>query len=465
MTQFANHYPKQLSGGMKQRINLARGLCVGTKVLLLDEPFAALDEQTRMVLGEDLSILLARTGKTIVFVTHSLAEAVFLADRIVVMTARPGKVKARSTVPHPHPRSPDFMLAPRIRRNPQRALRASCATRSGPRSRACAKRATPVGEADAPRSAFSSARSSSASSRSCSAPGGSSRIRRRQLALLLPRAGTGLARDAGAVVVGAALVGRRHHLEGNHPGLCHCRHRRHRRSGFLVARSKNLLRIFEPMLTGMFAIPLTLFFPLFVVFFGIGPDSKVAYGATYSFFPIALNTIAGFASVDELYLRAVRSMGASGLQQFRHVYLPGAMPVTLTGLRIGFFICIASVLGGETLAAAAGVGKSIALVGRADGNGAALCLDRLRGAGLGHAQPPGAGRRNAQRAGVMELTADTRSAWCASALVVALAGDLGNLCALHQHLLADRRTRRRGDGVVAEGDGRAARARPRSASP
>jgi ABC-type nitrate/sulfonate/bicarbonate transport system permease component len=131
--------------------------------------------------------------------------------------------------------------------------------------------------------------------------------------------------------------------------------------GFLVTRSKNLVRIFEPMLAGMFAIPLTLFFPLFVVFFGIGPDSKVAYAATYSFFPIALNTIAGFSSVDELYLRAVRSMGASSIQQFRHVYLPGALPVTLTGLRIGFFICIASVLGGETLAAAAGVGKSIAL--------------------------------------------------------------------------------------------------------
>jgi ABC-type nitrate/sulfonate/bicarbonate transport system permease component len=131
--------------------------------------------------------------------------------------------------------------------------------------------------------------------------------------------------------------------------------------GFLVTRSRNLMRIFEPMLAGMFAIPLTLFFPLFVVFFGIGPDSKVAYAATYSFFPIALNTIAGFSSVDGLYLKAARAMGASSVQQFRHVYLPGALPVTLTGLRIGFFICIASVLGGETLAAAAGIGKSIAL--------------------------------------------------------------------------------------------------------
>ena len=110
MEQFANHYPKQLSVGMKQRINLARGMCLETDILLLDEPFAALDEQTRMVLGEDLSLLLARRGKTIVFVTHSLAEAVFLADRIIVMTARPGRVKASIIVPQPHPRSPDFML-------------------------------------------------------------------------------------------------------------------------------------------------------------------------------------------------------------------------------------------------------------------------------------------------------------------------------------------------------------------
>jgi ABC-type nitrate/sulfonate/bicarbonate transport system permease component len=131
--------------------------------------------------------------------------------------------------------------------------------------------------------------------------------------------------------------------------------------GFLVTRSRALVHIFEPVLTGMFAVPLTLFFPLFVVFFGIGPESKIAYGAATCFFPIALNTIAGFASVDELYLRAARSMGASSLSQFRYIYLPAALPVTITGLRIGFFICIAAVLGGETLAAISGIGKSIAL--------------------------------------------------------------------------------------------------------
>jgi ABC-type nitrate/sulfonate/bicarbonate transport system permease component len=131
--------------------------------------------------------------------------------------------------------------------------------------------------------------------------------------------------------------------------------------GFLVTRSRALMSIFEPMLAGMFAVPLTLFFPLFVVFFGIGPESKVAYAATQCFFPIALNTIAGFSNVDDLYIRAARAMGASSVSQFRYIYLPAALPVTITGLRISFFICIAAVLGGETLAAASGIGKSIAL--------------------------------------------------------------------------------------------------------
>jgi NitT/TauT family transport system ATP-binding protein len=114
MAGFARHYPPQLSVGMRQRVNVARSICAGTGILLMDEPFAALDEQTRMVLGEDLSILLAKTGKTIVFVTHSLAEAVFLSDRIAIMTARPGRIKAIVDVGEAHPRSPDFMLAPRF---------------------------------------------------------------------------------------------------------------------------------------------------------------------------------------------------------------------------------------------------------------------------------------------------------------------------------------------------------------
>jgi NitT/TauT family transport system ATP-binding protein len=109
LADFATHYPGQLSGGMRQRAALARALSLETPVLLMDEPFGALDEQTRMILGEDLSVLLSRTEKTIVFVTHSLGEAVFLADRVAVFSARPGTIKEVISVDEPHPRKPEFV--------------------------------------------------------------------------------------------------------------------------------------------------------------------------------------------------------------------------------------------------------------------------------------------------------------------------------------------------------------------
>jgi NitT/TauT family transport system ATP-binding protein len=111
LTPFAKHYPHQLSGGMKQRVALARALSLETDVLLMDEPFAALDEQTRMVFGEDLSRMLSKTSKTILLVTHSLAEAVFLSDRIFVFTARPGTIKETMIVGEPHPRKPQFVTS------------------------------------------------------------------------------------------------------------------------------------------------------------------------------------------------------------------------------------------------------------------------------------------------------------------------------------------------------------------
>jgi NitT/TauT family transport system ATP-binding protein len=116
LSEFADHYPAQLSGGMKQRAQLARALGLQTDILLMDEPFAALDEQTRMVMGEDLSELLARTGKTIVFVTHSLVEAVFLADRVAVFSARPGRIKEIIAVEEGHPRNRSFMTSDKLSR-------------------------------------------------------------------------------------------------------------------------------------------------------------------------------------------------------------------------------------------------------------------------------------------------------------------------------------------------------------
>ena len=106
LLRFAKAYPYQLSGGMKQRVSIARAFANDPEILLMDEPFAALDQQTKLILQEELIRLWADTGKTVLFVTHNIDEAVVLGDRVVVMSAHPGHVKAEVAVDLPRPRDP-----------------------------------------------------------------------------------------------------------------------------------------------------------------------------------------------------------------------------------------------------------------------------------------------------------------------------------------------------------------------
>jgi NitT/TauT family transport system ATP-binding protein len=106
---FENHYPDQLSGGMKQRVGIVRALATSPQVMLMDEPFGALDSQTRVVMQQILTNMWQRLRLSVLFITHDIEEAIFLSDRVYVMTARPGRIKAEIEIPLPRPRTAEMM--------------------------------------------------------------------------------------------------------------------------------------------------------------------------------------------------------------------------------------------------------------------------------------------------------------------------------------------------------------------
>lgn len=112
LSDFTSKYPSELSGGMQQRVAIARAMVMDPEALLMDEPFGALDEQTRRHLGFEMSRILADANRTVVMVTHSLDEAIVWADRIIVMSARPGQIVREIRVAEPRPRLPEFIASP-----------------------------------------------------------------------------------------------------------------------------------------------------------------------------------------------------------------------------------------------------------------------------------------------------------------------------------------------------------------
>jgi NitT/TauT family transport system ATP-binding protein len=114
LSGFENHYPHELSGGMQQRVNLARALAVNPRILLMDEPFAALDAQTRNFMQLELLRIWRETKKTVIFVTHMIAEAILLSDRVVVFSHRPGTIRSEFQVPLPRPSKLEMRSDPRF---------------------------------------------------------------------------------------------------------------------------------------------------------------------------------------------------------------------------------------------------------------------------------------------------------------------------------------------------------------
>jgi NitT/TauT family transport system ATP-binding protein len=112
LTDFKNHYPHELSGGMQQRVSIARAFAINPEILLMDEPFSALDEFTREKLHEDLLRIWRQTNKTVVFVTHNIAESVFLSDKVFVLSPHPGRLSAEIKIDLPRPRLPEMRNSP-----------------------------------------------------------------------------------------------------------------------------------------------------------------------------------------------------------------------------------------------------------------------------------------------------------------------------------------------------------------
>lgn len=129
--------------------------------------------------------------------------------------------------------------------------------------------------------------------------------------------------------------------------------------GFLVSRRDLDRMVFEPLLAGLYSIPVIVIYPLYVLFFGLGQNSKIALGVTIGVFPIALSTIAGFGAAPNRLVNACRAMGASRWKTFRYLLLPAAFPIVFAGLRVGFILAFLSIIGGEMLASYGGVGRLI----------------------------------------------------------------------------------------------------------
>jgi NitT/TauT family transport system ATP-binding protein len=351
---FERHYPHQLSGGMQQRTGLARALSKDPKILLMDEPFAAVDMQTRELLQEELLRIWNTTETTVLFVTHSVEEAVYLGDRVIVMAARPGRIRADVVIDLPRPRyATDVKSSPRFGELCGRLREMLREEKAPPKPKAEVKpprRERKFQLTDYPNAVrvtsllltlalwewygrgvdpifMSYPTAIVAAVPNMIAKG------ELQRALLLTLQGL----SAGfvlAVVFGIVI-------------------------GLLMGRYRLFDYLLDVQISALYSTPNVALIPLLILWFGLGMTSKIAIVFLAAFFPIIVNTYGGVRNVSRGLVEIAQAEGASEAQIFGKIILPASLPFIMAGIRLAVGRAVVGMVVAEMFTAMTGLGGAI----------------------------------------------------------------------------------------------------------